>query len=200
MTDQWRTWNVCGSNIAGVPSNQQPIESEHHQIKVFKLDMIRAPLPYLLHRGFPDLLSRASAMRQVDVPITNDCNPANIPRAVLSAGKLYLEEPQAPREKMLNYKVGLKGSVDLETGIPLKQMMVNSSHHTIQRKGKAGEVTSARINVYQNSLVAKEDFEFPVVPAGKSKVSAAIDACTSLYIVQREVRTCSAPRNEGKLQ
>ena len=180
MIDAWATWNVCGSKICGVPSNSQCIESEHRVIKAVKMDCIRAPMTYLLHVGFPNLLRRARQMDQVDVPITNYCDPDKIPRASLFAAKMYLEVPPAPRQKLLNYKVS-KSTVDDNTGIELKSMIINSSHHSIQLKNKAGELSQSRITCYQNSLVAKSDFKFPVVPPGKSKFEAAADICTSLY-------------------
>ena len=70
-------------------------------------------------------------------------------------------------------------TVDVRSGILLKSMIVNSSHFTIQLKNKQGELSTSRINHYQNSLVADAEFKFPVI-AGKSKLEVATDVCTSM--------------------
>ena len=111
VTEDWATWFVCGSEICGVPSNSQPVESEHNLIKKIKMDFLRSPMRYLFQKGFLDLLRRALQFNQTTVLITNDCDPDKIPRQILFAAKLFLELLPAPRQKLMNYKMYLSLSL-----------------------------------------------------------------------------------------
>ena len=192
ITQPWAAWFVTASGVPGIPSNNQPIESEHKLIKVKKITELRAVMGRVLHKQFPHLLKSAADPQsaQVGVPIAGTyaiacgTKPVPIPREVLFQAKEFLEPGPGGR---LNYKlfdIRVPGQAGAEATV-VKALAVNSSHHTVKLvAGGRANVSEQRIRNYRRCMQEAVEFD---------SVDAAEYAALSMYIVERRAR----PRRHG---